>query len=161
MAKLLLLPLCYLVLCMACNPAADTEAKRNAGDTAKLINYDTIPDIRRSVRPDAIAAFSEPVKDSLNDWKFAVAVYETEKTFSFQVRMQYKELRAGESFAIPNFGIQPKVEIRKGKEPLSCIIGFFDKKEVFKEYIKVSIKGDQLKFTKINSYYAGAYRTKT
>jgi len=160
MAKLLLIPIGFMLLCIGCKPAADNASKRNSKDTAEVINYDTIPDIRKSVRPNAVAAFSEPVKDPLNDWKFLVSVYETEKTFSFLVRMQYKELRASQSFTIPNFGIQPKVEIRKAKEPFSCIIGFFDKKEVFREYIKVAVKGDQLKFTKINSYYAGAYRTK-
>ena len=132
-----------------------------SADSTVVISNDTVAEIRKSVQPNAIASFTEPVKDALNDWKFAVSVYQTEKTFSFLVRMQYKELRTAESFRIPNFGIQPKIEIRKGKEPLSCIIGFLDKKDLFREYIKVSIKGEQLKFNKINSYFVGAYRTKT
>ena len=130
-------------------------------DSTVVKSNDTVPEIRKSVQPNAIASFTEPVKDLLNNWKFTVSVYQTEKTFSFLVRMQYKELRAAESFRIPNFGIQPKIEIRKGKEPLSCLIGFYDKKDLFREYIKVSIKGEQLKFTRVNSYFVGAYRTKT
>jgi hypothetical protein len=89
-----------------------------------------------------------------------VAVYETERTFHFSLRIQAKEVRVSDSLTIPNFGILPKIEIHKGKEPLTCIIGFLDKKEVFKEYKKVSFKNDQLHFSTLNGYSVNAYKTK-
>ncbi len=133
--------------------------KSGSPEPAVVITNDTIPETRASVNTTPIASYSEPVKDELNNWKLAVTAYETKRTFHFVLRMQYKELRVTDSLHIPNFGIRPVVEIKKGPEPLSCIIGFLDKKGQFKDYKKVSIKNDQLKYTTLNSYYVGSYRT--
>ena len=143
---------------VACNELTKNPAP---ADATILITNDTIPEIRKAVKEVPVAKYSEPVKDALNDWQFSVSAYETERTFHFLLRMQYKELRISDSLQIPNFGTQPRVEIRKGKEPLSCIIGFLDKKDQFKEYKKVSIKKDQLKISTLNSYFVGVYRTKS
>jgi hypothetical protein len=132
-----------------------------SSDSTIVVNYDTIPETRKTVKTTAVAEFSERVGgDNLNDWKLGVQVYETKSTFHFLVRVRYKELRVSNSLHIPNFGIQPKIELRRGKEPLSCIIGFLDKKGEFKEYKLVSTKNDHLRISKLASYYVGAYRTK-
>ena len=60
---------------------------------------------------------------------------------------------------IPNFGIQPKVEIHKAKDDFSCIIGFLDKKGEFKEYKQVAIKDNQMKLTTLKKYFVGVYKT--
>jgi hypothetical protein len=145
-----------LVLTAACQ-ANNTTTKDQPATV--VISNDTIPETRSKPNPAPVADYNEAVKDDLNNWKFAVSAYETPLTFRFILRIQYKELRISDSLKIPNFGIQPKVEIRKGKEPLSCIIGFLDKKGQFKEYKKVAIRNEQLKFTTLNSYYVGSYRT--
>ena len=147
------------ILFIACDPANTLHPP--TADSTIVINNDTIPAIRKMVKRDPVAIYSERLSgEKLNDWNFAVLVYETERTFHYLLRLQYKELRVSDSLQIPNFGTQPRVEIRKGKEPLSCIIGFLDKKDNFKEYKKVSIKGDRLKLSTLNSYYVGVYRTK-
>ncbi len=128
-------------------------------DSTVVISNDTIPETRTSVKKEPVASYSQPVKDELNDWKFVVQIYETKKTFQFTLRVQYKELRVSDSLKIPNFGIRPVVELRKGPEPFSCIIGFLDKKGEFKEYRKAYIKNDNLKITTLNNYYVGSYRT--
>jgi hypothetical protein len=147
-------------LLMAMVSCGQNENKDTTGaDSTIVITNDTIPEVRPSVKTAAVASYSEKVKDELNDWKFAVSAFETKRTFHFILRMQYKELRVSDSLHIPNFGIQPVIEIKKGPEPLSCIIGFLDKKGQFKDYKKVAIKNEQLKFTTLNSYYVGSYRT--
>jgi hypothetical protein len=145
-----------LALAAACQ-ANNTTTKDQPATI--IISNDTIPETRSKPNPAPVASYSEAVRDDLNDWKFAVSAYETPLTFRFILRIQYKELRISDSLKIPNFGMQPKVEIHKGKEPLSCIIGFLDKKGQFKEYKKVAIRNEQLKFTTLNSYYVGSYRT--
>ena len=137
----------------------DRPKDASAPGPITVISNDTIPETRASVQQAAVASYSEPVPDELNDWKFAVQVYETKRTFHFILRMQYKELRVSDSLNIPNFGIAPKPETRKGPEPLSCIIGFLDKKGEFKAYKKLAVKNDRLKFTTLNHYYTGSYRT--
>jgi hypothetical protein len=147
-----------ILLVSACNSGPDNASASK--DSTIVVSNDTIPEARKSVSPQPVASYSEPVKDELNDWQFAVSVYETAKTFRFILRIQYKELRMSDSLPIPNFGTSPKVELRKGPEPLSCIIGFLDKKQEFKPFRKAFIKNDQLKLTKLASYYVGVTRTK-
>ncbi len=147
-----------LLLFIACNNGDGANAP--VPDTTVVISADTIPEIRTSVQSKPIATYSEPIADELNNWKFAVSLYETKKTFQFTLRIQCKEVRVSDSLKIPNFGIAPAIEIRKGKEPLSCIIGFLDKNKQFKEYKKVSFENEQLRVKTIQNYYVGAYKTR-
>ncbi|MBT9484036.1 hypothetical protein [Sediminibacterium sp.] len=135
-----------------------TEAKP---DTV-LVKAPTIAEERENPSKKPIAAYIVPVDDGMgnaNNWKFAVNIYETSKTFEYKVQIQYKELRATEKISIPNFGIIPVVSIKPGKSNLDCIIGFEDKQGLFKDYIQVNVKNEQLKFKKINSYAVVKYST--
>ena len=152
MHRSLLLSLLFLG---ACRPQPEKATEK----PPVVITNDTIPEMRDNVNLAPVASYSERVKDELNDWKFSVDAYETRRTFHFQLRMQYKELRVTDSVNIPNFGIRPTIEIHKGKDPLTCIVGFLDKKGLFKEYRKVSVKNEQLKINSLASYYVGSYRT--
>jgi len=155
--KKFLIPAAALLI-VSCRQAGNTDTP--ASDTTILIKQDTVPEIRKSVSTNAVAGYSEKINDELNDWKFTVSLYETKRTFHYTIKMQAKEISASDSLNIPNFGIAPKPEIRKGNTPLTCIIGFLDKKGVFKEYKKVSFQSDRLRITTINTYYVAAYKTK-
>ena len=125
-----------------------------------VIKQDTISENRVNPSPKPVATYTVPIDDGVgnaNNWKFAVNMYETAKTFEYKVNIQYKEIRSTEIIQIPNFNIAPVVDIQPGKNPMSCIIGFNDAKGVFKEYILVSVNNDQLKFKKINSYKVRRY----
>lgn len=154
MRILSLLTLLLLAGCANNDTISDTGA-----DTAVVVSYDTIPATRNSIQSSPVATYSEKIADELNDWKFAVTVYETRKTFQYTLRIQAKEVRVSDSITIPNFGIQPTVVLQKGKEPLSCIIGFLDKKKEFKPYKMVSFQNDRLRVRTIASYYVGSYKT--
>lgn len=115
---------------------------------------DTISATRKVVSDVAVASYSENVKDkdNLNDWKFAVDIFETGETFKYLVKIKYKELEAEDHLTIPNFGIQPTVKLEKGDQELTCIIGFLDKEGAFKEYKRVEVIGDQLKIRQTKGY---------
>ncbi len=148
-----------ILLLAACNQTIKSSNGETL-DTTIVVSNDTIPEIRKSVKEAPVADYSENIPDELNEWKFEVSAFETKKTFQYLLRMKCKEVRVTDSLKIPNFGIQPKVVIKKGNEPLSCIIGFLDKKGEFKEYKKVNFKEEQLHIKTIKSYYVGAYKTK-
>jgi hypothetical protein len=147
-----------LIIAVSCNQPADNDT--TIKDATTVISYDTIPEIRTTVKSKPAAEYSEPIKDELNDWKFAVALYETKRTFHYTVRIQAKEGRVTDSVNIPSFGIAPKPAIQKGREPLTCIIGFLDKKNQFMPYRQVSFINDRLRIRTIQSYSVGAYKTK-
>jgi hypothetical protein len=102
-----------------------------------VIVNDTISETRNNAKSGAVASYSEPVKDKLNNWKFSVDAFETNQTFKYLLKIQYKELRVEDTLTVPNFGIQPTVALQKGPEDLSCIVGFKGKEDEFKEYKKV------------------------
>lgn len=115
---------------------------------------DTIPETRSNVRSGPAASYSEPVtdKDKLNNWKFSIDAFETSQTFKYLLKIQYKELRVEDTLTVPSFGIQPTVELKKGSEDLSCIVGFKGKENEFKEYKKVFVENGQLRITTIKAY---------
>ena len=148
-----------LLLLAGCGQDANTNT--GIKDSTVVISLDTIPETRKTVKTDAVSAYSEKILDELNDWKFAVSLHETKRTFHYLVQMVAKEARITDSVNIPNFGIVPKPEVHKGKEPLTCIIGFLDKKGAFKEYRKVSFQNDRLHISTINNYVVSSYKTAT
>jgi len=148
-----------LLFFLSCkNPVEETVVKN---DTT-VIKKDMIVENRINPSSKPVATYSVPVDDgmgNMNNWKFAVNIYETAKTFEYKVNIQYKEIRSSEIVQIPNFNILPVVAIQPGKNPMSCIIGFNDAKGEFKDYIQVSVSNDQLKFKKINNYKVRKYST--
>ncbi len=148
-----------LLALLCCNkPKNNNEsAATNDGDPTKAIN-DTIPLTREKVENSPIASYSEKVKDDLNDWRLAVDVYETKQTFKFLMKIEYMAQEAEDTLTIPNFGIMPKVEVRKGREKESCIVGFLDKQGEFKEYKLIALKEKQLKISTLKYYGRARYK---
>jgi hypothetical protein len=128
-------------------------------DSGTALTNDNIPTTRNETNPKAVASFFKSVPDSLNNWHFSVDVYETRETFHYLMKMEYMEMRETDTLKIPNIGIEPKIEIRKGKDDYSCIIGFFDRGNNFKEYKLVSAKDDKLKVTVLHHYGVATYQS--
>lgn len=135
----------------------DETSAANNGEPAKAIN-DTIPLTREKVEKGPIASYSDKVKDPLNDWRFAVDIYETPQTFKFLMKIEYMVQEAEDTLTIPNFGIMPKVEVRKGPDENSCIVGFLDKQGEFKEYKLIALKEKQLKISTLKYYARARYK---
>jgi hypothetical protein len=152
---------CVSLILICCNNPASNQIK----STTDTISEKQISISEDRVNPEKkpIATFAVPVDDgmgNLNNWKFAVNIYETTKTFNYKVNVQYKEIRSTEIIQIPNFNTMPEVSIKPGKTGLDCMIGFNDAKGLFKEYIQVSVKNEQLKVKKVNSYAVRSYQRK-
>lgn len=149
--------LIVLLLLAACRNTVQPD--QQATDSTIVIPADTVPAIRQKVSERPVAEYSEPISDSLNNWKFSVSVYETKRTFHYNLRIQAKEVRISDSINLPNFGTMPKPVLRKGKDPQSCIIGFLDRKNLFKEYRLISFTNNQLHIKTLKSYYVASYKT--
>lgn len=148
-----------LLALLCCNKPKNNEdaSAADSSEPGKAIN-DTIPLTRTTVENSPVASYSEKVQDDLNDWRFAVDVYETKQTFKFLMKIEYMVQEAEDTLTIPNFGIMPKVEIRKGPTENSCIVGFLDKQGEFKEYKSVALKDKQLKISTLKYYARTRYK---
>ena len=140
------------VIFLSCNNQESAEK------VISVISNDTIPELRTVVSSKPVANFTKNAGDVLNkDWAFTVRVYETSKTFRFVMKIKFEELEAADTLIIPDLHIQPMVELQPGKEKFSCIVGFKDKEQKFREYKKVSIENNQLKISILKRY--GVYAT--
>jgi hypothetical protein len=127
----------------------------NDKDTGAVTRYpsDTIPVFRKEIKKDPVAEYRERTDNPLNNWYFSVRMYETPKTFRYLLKMEFEEISGEDTIKLPNFGIEPKPEIRKGKDKYSCIIGFLDRNNQFREYKMVYINdGTHLKLVTLNHY---------
>jgi hypothetical protein len=147
-----------LCTCIGCHNSHETKTTETP-DSTLVIKADTISLERNTVQKNPVAAYTEKVPDELNKWVFSVNVYETKRRFHYIVRIQYKELRITDSIHVPNFGIEPTIQIQKDNTPFSCTLGFTDKKGSFKPLSRASVKEERLRFKKVASYAVGVYRT--
>ena len=112
----------------------------------------TISTTRDIVNKNPVASYIVPMGDPKLDRKFGAEVFETPETFTFLLVMYFDGTVQNDTLVIPNLGIQPVVQIQPGDEKLSCIIGFADDKNVFREYKLLSVKNDQMRLTTVKKY---------
>ncbi|GHB54707.1 hypothetical protein [Persicitalea jodogahamensis] len=145
-----------LAFAAGCN---QTQKKTESSEKRVVVN-DTIPSERTNVDPKPVATYSKSVPDALNQFKFTVKLYETPLRFRYRVAVTYKMLEVKDSVDIPNFGYQPKVDVRRYENDLSAMIGFYDAKGTFMDLKKVEVVGNQLKMRQVKRYGVGTVRKK-
>ena len=141
----------FLICISAC------EQKNHKGSADENASADTIPELRDTVSKNPVASYSIPMGDPRLERKFGVEIYETNYTFKYLLVMQYDAMVQTDTLKLPNFDTWPIVKVKPGKEKLSCIIGFLDEKNNFREYKMLSAKNDELKLTVLKSYGISAY----
>lgn len=107
---------------------------------------------RTSVSKTPVKEYSEKVPDSLNDWYYKVQVFETDSTFNYLVKMQYKEVTGEQLIRIPNLGYEPKPELKKGFYDKTVMVGFLDDKGKFMDYKMVYVVDGQLGIRSVKRY---------
>lgn len=107
---------------------------------------------RANPKTEAVASYEQPVPNDLNKWFFRVHLYETDKRFTYKMKLEYEEIKGDDKITFPNLGVDPKPVIQKGTKDMECIIGFLNADGKFMPYKKVYIVDDNLKVTTVASY---------
>jgi hypothetical protein len=152
--------LCCLLAAGCRETAPNNEAKTATEKPAAVAEkpIEKIPPDRTTVNKEPVAEHKEKTENPLNDWYFSVKVYETPKTFDYLMKCKYEELEGDDTLHLPNMGTAPKPVIKKGDDKYSCIVGFMDNNNQFREYKKVYVKNDQLKVTSLKHYSVATYQ---
>jgi hypothetical protein len=156
MKKILYILITFMILASCSGNGTTSSSKDSASATGPVS-----PE-RSNPNPKPMATYSEDINTEtgrLNHWKFMVALYETNKTFMYRVKVQYAELNITDSLQLPDLGFMPKPALQKGKEDYSCIIGFMDNKDVFRDYKLVSVTDGSLRIHTLKYY--GVQQTTT
>lgn len=154
---------CYcLIGCGESAGPANTDSGNNGKDSVQepvVVNAAaSIPMYRDSIGKEPVAGYRVKTDNPLNDWYFSVRLYETKKTFYYLMRLEFEEIDGTDTLKLPNFGTYPQPVVRKGPERYSCIVGFLDKDQQFREYKKVYVVGDRLKVTALKHYAVATYQ---
>jgi hypothetical protein len=144
--------LALLISCGDENNNPKTTTDTTSAGTTSALRPENVPQERDSVKEEPVAEYRVKTENPLNDWYFQVRLYETTKTFHYLIRLQYEEIRGTDTLKLPNFGMMPKPAIEKGPDQYSCIIGFYDKDNKFREYKKVYVKENTLKIEALKHY---------
>jgi hypothetical protein len=149
----------YLSSCQPNNKqSSDNDSSANKPVIINPTN--NVPQLRSVVKTEPIDQYKEKTDNPLNDWYFSVKLYETPITFHYLIKMQFEEIRGEDTLKLPNFGYDPKPVLKKGNEKYSCIIGFMDDKNVFREYKLVHVSNGSLKITALKHYAVATYQEK-
>jgi hypothetical protein len=146
-----------LYLLIGCGEAEKNDSNNQGAESNKKALTVLIPEFRETVKKEPVAQHEEKVDNPLNDWYFSVRLYETPKTFQYLIKLKFEEIQGQDTLKLPNFGTIPKPVIQPGEAKYSCIIGFLDKENKFREYKKVYVKGNQLKITALKHYAVASY----
>lgn len=143
-------------LVVSCN----TNNNKNSSGHSVALDYENIPQERSAVNPKPVKIYSETVKSFETTDEFKVSLSETKETFHYLIKIQYKNLDEEDTLKVPNFGIQPSVEIVKGDSIRpSCIAGFYDKKKQFRESKLVYFEDNSLKIKVLKHYAVATYQS--
>ena len=107
---------------------------------------------RTAVSKEPVQQYSEKVPDPLNDWYFKVQLFETDSTFNYMVKMQYKEVKGEQLIRLPNLGYEPKPELKKGFYDKTVMVGFLNEKGKFMDYKIVYVVDEQMGIRSVKRY---------
>jgi hypothetical protein len=146
----------FSVLIFSCH-SDQSNSNSNADTSVAQSPLEKVPMYRTEIKKEPVAEYEEKIKDKLNDWKFSVKLYETQKTFYYLIKMQYEEVSGEDTLKLPNLGAPPLPAIHAGNEKYSCVLGFMDVQNKFNEYKLVSVESGNIKLTTLKHYYGAVY----
>ncbi len=103
---------------------------------------------------------TEPVKTyaytGADSAQFKVQLFEQKKSLNYEIKFSYKDASSEKIITLPNMGIMPKPDLKKGADDLTCIIGFYDADSVFMEYRQIKVENGTLGYKHLKEYQVEA-----
>jgi hypothetical protein len=112
---------------------------------------------RSKVKKEPVAEYREPTGHLKGN--FIVKLYETSQTMRYRIDVEYDGLPGDDTLKFPDLGTLPRPALRKGSTPLSCIVGFLDNDNLFREVklVYVTPKGNQFKITTLRHWHVSTH----
>jgi hypothetical protein len=145
----------FLFMLVACTSSTGNSNSKNTDSTennSNGVNGKPVPEDRSNVKTTPVDQFSEKTDNPINNWYFTVKLFETAKTFQYRVSMKFEEIEGEDTLRLPDLGIAPHPVLKKGTDRYSCVIGFLDKENQFREYKLVHVENGNLKITTLKHY---------
>lgn len=116
-------------------------------------NKNTIGLKREAVNKNPVGEYSEKVPDVLNtNWEFKVQLFETDSTFVYNLKTNYKAIDYEQKIRYPNLGYIPKPRLKKGFYSKTVLVGFLDDKGKFMDYKMVYVLDEEVGIRGVKKY---------
>jgi hypothetical protein len=107
---------------------------------------------RETVNNNPVKEYSEKIPDKLNDWSFKVQLFETDSTFTYLLKTNYKAIEFEKEIYYPNLGYLPKPELKKGFYDKTVMVGFLDEAGKFMDYKMVYVLDEEVGIRGVKRY---------
>lgn len=152
--RTLFLAVAGLPACHSSTAPAPVAADTQQATRSNASLYKRQPEMRDRVRKEPVAEYKVRTENKLNDLYFTVKVYETPVTLKYVAKVDFEGMGGEDTIRLPDAGVPPHPILQKGPEKYSCIVGFMDNANSFRELKKVYVtdKGSELKITTLKHY---------
>lgn len=113
------------------------------------------PEVRAHVKKEAVAEYREKTKLG----EFVVKMYQTSKTMYYRIDVDFEGLPGSDTVHLPDLGTEPRPAVQKGATDKSCLVGFLDNENQFREVklVYVTPKGNQFKITTVRHWHVSTH----
>ncbi|MGE5108722.1 MAG: hypothetical protein ACM3H8_14355 [Sphingobacteriales bacterium] len=107
---------------------------------------------REKISSTPVREYSEKIPDKLNEWSFKVQLFETDSTFTYLLKTNYKAIEYEQKIRYPNLGYLPRPELKKGFYDKTVLVGFLDEAGKFMDYKMVYVVDEELGVRGVKRY---------
>lgn len=113
------------------------------------------PEQRAHVKKEAVAEYREKTKLG----EFVVRMYQTSRTMYYRIDVDFEGLPGSDTVHLPDLGTEPRPAVQKGATDKSCLVGFLDNDNQFREVklVFVTPKGNQFKITTVRHWHVSTH----
>lgn len=113
------------------------------------------PETRSHIKKEAVAEYREKSKHG----EFVVRLYQTSKTMYYRIDVDFEGLPGSDTVHLPDLGIEPRPALQKGDSARTCLVGFLDNDNHFREVkgVFVTPKGNQFKITTLRHWHVSTH----
>jgi hypothetical protein len=107
---------------------------------------------RAAVKTDAVVTYTESENNNDTSKTLKVQLFEQKESLKYEVKFSYNGNNGEKIFSYPNLGFMPKPGLKKGPNPMSCIVGFYDADSVFMDLRLIAVENGNLMYRHLKEY---------
>ena len=107
---------------------------------------------RATVKSGPVITYTESTSNNDSTKTLKVELFEQKESLKYEVKFSYNGTNGEKIFSYPNLGFMPKPGLKKGPNPMSCIVGFYDADSVFMDLRLIAVENGNLMYRHLKEY---------
>lgn len=106
---------------------------------------------RTTVKTEPVLTYTESENGDTSK-TLKVQLFEQKESLKYEVKFSYNGTNGEKIFSYPNLGFMPKPGLKKGTNPMSCIVGFYDADSLFMDLRLIAVENGNLMYRHLKEY---------